>query len=95
MPALTWSPKAMLGALGGRWEKMKQGRLTEDRTAGSLALGVGVGGWAQECGLRHPVAEGPVKEESTEVRTGALGLAHTSSPVTLPVPGQQTGLPIS
>ena len=81
----------MLGALGGRREKMKQGHLTEDRTAGSLDLRAG----AQEYGLRHTVGEGPVKEESTEVRTGAQGLAHTSSPVTLPVPGHQTGLPIS
>lgn len=53
MPALTWSPKAMLGALGGGWEKMKQGRLTEDRAAGSLDLRrAGSGVWAQtpSCG---------------------------------------------
>lgn len=42
MPALTWSPKAILKTLGGGREKMKQSDLTEDGTSGKLDLREGV-----------------------------------------------------
>lgn len=64
MPALTWSPKAILRTLGGGLEKMKQSSLTEDGTSGWIS------GRGSGSGLRHIVGEGLVREESLEVRAG-------------------------
>lgn len=77
MPALTWSPKAILRILGGGLEKMKQSGLTEDGTLGWIS-GQGFRKWAQ---THSWGGAGEGREPGGESR--AQGQAHTSSPVTL------------